>query len=117
MEAPISPASAQKTNVLSIVSLVTGIIGFLSICAVWIPVFGMICLGLFGLAGIITGFIGLNQVKNRMEKGKGMAIAGIILGVLSLLGLCISLLVPSILTLLGPSIGNIFSDINSQLIP
>jgi len=114
METPVSPAPAQKTNVLSIVSLVTGIIGFLSICAAWIPVAGQVCMGLFGLASIITGFIGLGQAKRNMEKGKGMAIAGIILGVLALIGLCLAIIIPLIF---GPSISNVFTDLQYELMP
>lgn len=114
METPVSPSPTQKNNVLSIVSLVTGIIAFLSICAVWIPVAGQICMGLFGLASIITGFIGLGQVKRTMEKGKGMAIAGIILGVLALIGLCLAIVIPLIF---GPAISNVFYDLQYELLP
>ncbi len=114
METPVSPIQAQKTNVLSIVSLVTGIIGFLSTCLGIFVVVGQVCMGLFGLAGIITGFIGLGQVKRNPEKGKGMAIAGIILGVLTMIGLCLAILIPLIF---GPVINNVFTDLQYQLMP
>ena len=56
------PAPAS-TNPLAIVSLVCGIIG---------------CLGITGLAAIITGIIALVTTKPP-QKGKGMATAGIVL--------------------------------------
>jgi peptidyl-prolyl cis-trans isomerase B (cyclophilin B) len=58
-------ASGAKTNVLAIVSLVTSIIGL-------------------SIVGIITGHIGMNQIKKRGESGRGLAIAGLILGYLGL---------------------------------
>jgi len=58
-----APAVGPKTNVLAIVSLVTGILG-LSIVA------------------IITGHIGLSQIKKRGEGGNVLAIVGLVLGYL-----------------------------------
>jgi hypothetical protein len=56
-----------RTNPLAIASLVCGI--------------GQILLGLIaGIPGIILGFIALNQIKTKGEGGRGMAIAGIVLG-------------------------------------
>jgi hypothetical protein len=60
-----SDASVAKTNVLAIISLVTSIIGFT-------------------LVGIITGHIGLSQIKKTGEQGRGLAIAGLIIGYLSI---------------------------------
>jgi hypothetical protein len=56
-----SYAPVAKTNVLSIVSLITSILGF-------------------GLVGVITGHIGMNQIKKTGEAGRGLAIAGLIIG-------------------------------------
>lgn len=62
-------APAQKTNVLSIVSMIASILG-----AVWVlPLIG-------SLAGAIMGHIALNQLKTSGEKGRGMALAGVIVG-------------------------------------
>ena len=56
----------MKTNVLAIISLVTGIVG---------------CCGI-SVVALITGVIALSQItgSNGMQKGKGLAIAGIVLG-------------------------------------
>lgn len=62
--APVG-APAAKWNVLSIVSLVTSIIGI-------------------SLAGIITGHIALGQIKKTGEQGNVLAIIGLILGYLGL---------------------------------
>ena len=58
-----APAS-QKTNVLAIVSLVSAF--FISIVA------------------IITGHIALSQIKKTGEQGRGLAIAGLIIGYVGL---------------------------------
>ncbi|MFS0733187.1 DUF4190 domain-containing protein [Microbacterium sp. 1P10UB] len=58
-----------KTNVLAIISLIASIVGF-----IWIIPF------LGGLAGAIMGHISLGQIKKNGEKGRGLALAGIIVG-------------------------------------
>jgi hypothetical protein len=73
--------------VLSIISLVASIAGFL-----WIlPVIGPI-------AAVVTGHISLGQIKRTGEKGRGMALAGTIVGwvgigaiVLFVIGLLVSI--------------------------
>lgn len=42
-----------------------------------VAIFGI---GLAGLIGFILGIVGLNQIKHTKEKGKGLAIAAIIIG-------------------------------------
>ena len=99
-----------KTNTLSVVSLVTGIIG--------IPLY--ICYGagiLFGIIAVITGYIGRKQIQESggTQGGSGIATAGLILGGIPLvLGVC-AICVIVVLTLLGPTIGNVFSGIISGL--
>jgi len=60
-------APVAKWNVLSIVSLVTSIL--------WLS-----------LVGIITGHIALSQIKKTGEQGNVLAIIGLVLGYLGLLG-------------------------------
>lgn len=62
--APSYGAPTQKTNVLAIVSLVSSF--FISI------------------VGIITGHIALSQIKKTGEQGRGLAIAGLIIGYIGL---------------------------------
>ncbi|SDY44296.1 DUF4190 domain-containing protein [Herbiconiux ginsengi] len=56
---------AQKTNVLAIVSLVISILGF-------------------NIIAVILGAIALSQIKKTGESGRGLALAGIIIGAVSL---------------------------------
>ncbi|WPO87304.1 DUF4190 domain-containing protein [Herbiconiux sp. KACC 21604] len=58
-------ATGPKTNVLAIVSLVISILGF-------------------NVIAIILGAIALNQIKKTGESGRGLAIAGIIIGAISI---------------------------------
>ena len=133
METPL-PAPAQpgqKTNglaltagILGIGSIVVSLLGFLLNFV--LPVIGLGCgcgLGLLmAIVGLILGFIGQAQIKNRPgEKGKGMAVTGIVIGILTILTACVlTILVvvggPIALTIFGPVIGNVFSEINSQLL-
>lgn len=57
-----------KTNTLAIVSLISSIASF-----VILPVIGSI-------VGVITGHMSLNQLKTSGEQGRGMALAGTIVG-------------------------------------
>lgn len=70
------PPQPQGSPVLAIISLVCGIVGIITTC----------CCGLFGLpiplAAIICGGIALAQPNSQ---GKGMAIAGVVLGVICFL--------------------------------
>jgi hypothetical protein len=63
---PVGPPMAPKTNTLAIISLVAAF--FVS------------------LAAIICGHIALSQIKKRGERGRGLAIAGLVLGYLGLVG-------------------------------
>lgn len=55
-----APAAGRPTNVLAIISLVAAFV--------------------FPLAGIITGHIALSQIKKTGENGRGLALAGTVLG-------------------------------------
>ncbi len=61
----------QKTNGMAIGSLVASVVG--------------VCCGIGSIVGIILGFVAMNQIKQSGENGNGLAIAGIAVGVLSLL--------------------------------
>ncbi|WP_256977955.1 DUF4190 domain-containing protein [Microbacterium sp. Yaish 1] len=59
----------QKTNTLAVVSMIASIVGF-----IWLlPVIGSV-------AGVIMGHISLSQIKRTNENGRGMALAGLIVG-------------------------------------
>ena len=47
------------------------------------------------LVGLILGVVALKQIKSRNQRGRGIAIAGVVLGSLALVVLVIALIVPS----------------------
>ena len=59
-----APAAVAPWNVLSIVGFVLSLVGF-------------------NVIAVILGFIGLSQVKKTGERGRGFAIAAIIIGLAS----------------------------------
>jgi uncharacterized membrane protein YidH (DUF202 family) len=61
-----SASSSEKWNVLSIVAFVISLLGF-------------------NIIAVILGFIALNQVNRSGERGKGLANAAIIIGLLSII--------------------------------
>ncbi len=58
-------------NGLAVTSLVLSIVG--------------VCCGIGSIIGIILGFVALNQIKKTGQPGEGLAKAGIIIGVITLL--------------------------------
>jgi hypothetical protein len=68
---------ARKTNPLAIVSLVLGII--------WIFWLGSI-------AALIFGYVSLSQIRSRNQSGRGLAIAGIVLGWIGVATLLLSII-------------------------
>jgi len=44
-----------------------------------------VCCGIGSIVGIVLGFIAMNQIKQTGENGNGLAIAGIAVGVVTLL--------------------------------
>jgi ABC-type phosphate/phosphonate transport system permease subunit len=89
----------EKTNSLALIAIITGglalLVSFTSFVLAFVIVIpGFICGaagGLLAVAAIVTGIIGLVQVNKpeNTEKGKGLAIAGIAMGGLGLLVLCV----------------------------
>ncbi|EWT02082.1 peptidylprolyl isomerase [Intrasporangium oryzae NRRL B-24470] len=67
---PLGGGNHQGTNGLAIAALCCGLAGFFPITAVLALVFGIIA---------------LNQLRTRTQKGRGLAIAGIVLGLLATL--------------------------------
>src|SRR5882724_7762821 len=75
--APPPQVRGQATNTLAILSLISGIIGlFACLCGL---------LTVPAVAGLVMGFIALKKVQETGEKGREMAIAGMVTGGLGLL--------------------------------
>ncbi|BCQ08182.1 DUF4190 domain-containing protein [Mycobacterium heckeshornense] len=65
------PPPRPGTNTLAIVSLVSSFIGLLC--------------GIGSIVGIVLGAVALNQIKQTRQEGYGLAVAGIVVGVATLL--------------------------------
>jgi hypothetical protein len=76
--APVMAPSGSRTNGLSIAAMVLSLVGILTF---WCYGVGAV----FGLVGAIMGHVGRKQVTQRGEQGGGMAMAGIIIGWISVL--------------------------------
>ena len=70
------PSPSQGTNTLAIVSLVLGVCSFTIGYCCWLHI-------PLGLGAAITGYLGM-QKANEGLGGKGMAIAGMVMGIASL---------------------------------
>ncbi|MCW2661515.1 MAG: hypothetical protein JWP83_2667 [Mycobacterium sp.] len=71
------PPQSPGTNAMAIASLVCSL-------------FGWVCLFIGALLGVIFGFVALSQIKRTGQRGRGMAIAGIVIGsVLLVLGIAL----------------------------
>jgi hypothetical protein len=105
---PLEP----RTSTLAIVSLIAGLLG----CPT------MICYGLgiaFGIVAVVTGHLARAEIKREpWLQGKGMALAGLILGYIwssCIILAFISVVAISVLIALGNQVKGVYSTINSQL--
>ena len=81
-----SSSQQPPSSGLAITSMVLGIVGILGslfscCCGVLAAAPGVV----LGIAAVITGIIALNKVKDGSGEGKGMAMAGVICGAVSIL--------------------------------
>lgn len=74
-----APPPAAPRNGLGVAALVVAIIGLL---VAWIPFFGLLGIVL-GIAAVILGFIGRGRAKRGEANNGGVALAGILLGILA----------------------------------
>lgn len=94
-------AEARETSGLAIASLVTGILTWFLI-----PILGAI-------AAVITGHLAKREIRDSADRlgGDGMATAGLVLGYLQVVFIVVPLCLIVLLALMGPAIGNVFSNI------
>lgn len=71
------PPGQMPSTGLAVTSLVLGIVAIVSNCCC------QLVGGSLGIAAIITGFIALNKVKDGTGGGRGMAMAGLICGIVA----------------------------------
>lgn len=99
-----APVVTTKKNGLAIASLVVGIVSLIPVISLG-NIFGL----LEGIIAVILGFIGASQIKKLSQGGKGIAVAGIILGFVGIVGFVLVILV------LAPLMGDVFPRINSAM--
>ena len=68
-----TPNMPKKNNTPALISFILSLVGLL--------VAGLPC----GIAAVITGIIGIVKFNPETEKGKGLAIAGLIVGILDVI--------------------------------
>lgn len=68
---PYGPSQPSATNTLAIASLISSFVGVLC------------CIG--SIVGIVLGAVALSQIKQTRQEGYGLAVAGIVIGVATLL--------------------------------
>lgn len=73
--APQGSGEPQRST-LSLIALITGIVGVIPCCWGFVVV---------SIAAIVLGYLGLNETKTGAKTGKGMAKAGLILGIVGVL--------------------------------
>jgi len=79
---------ATGTSRVAIAALVCGIVGFILLV---VPILGGLGITIT-IAGFIFGAIGISQTKGGKMRGRGMAIAGLVLGSLGLASLIIRMM-------------------------
>jgi hypothetical protein len=108
-----APVPASKRNTLALISLIVALAPIILIFIPYVSCLAFLC----PLAAIILGIIGLTQINKSMQRGKGMAIAGIIIGGFWVILVPIIIIAGATLgaTLFGPIISNIFNQIQNNL--
>ena len=124
----VSPVSTPN-NQMAVVSIVSAaiawIVGGLGSCAAIFLGPVAICTGIIFLIGsivaVVTGHMGRSQIKNSggLQGGDSLAMFGLILGwiglIINFLMLCLIIASISGLALLGPEVGDVFSEIINEL--
>ena len=80
-ESPVYSPIPSGNNTLAIVSLGLGLAGIPFLCVAIVFAFCGCVTGLLAIGAVVTGFIARQQIKSTGERGDGMALTGIILGI------------------------------------
>ncbi|MFW5713065.1 MAG: DUF4190 domain-containing protein [Brevefilum sp.] len=88
------PLEHAQTSTLAILSLIAGILSVIFLILLCVPCLRIFTI-IFGLAASIMGFISLRQINTAEGSltGRGMAIAGLVTGLVSLLLVIVLLII------------------------
>lgn len=87
--APYAGGDGKSRNLFGVLALIAGILAFLTSGGVWIPIIGLVIGAiafLLAIGAAVLGIMGLSAARQNKATNRGMSIAGIVLGGLSLLG-------------------------------
>ncbi|MNN36831.1 hypothetical protein D3C81_1507420 [compost metagenome] len=93
---PPPPSPPAHTNGKSIAALVLGILSIVT------PYIGLI----FGIVAIIMSAISLKEIRNRYEGGRGLAIAGLVCGIIGTIIYALLILLFIVIILFAAGAGN-----------
>jgi len=103
------PKQQKNNNGLAITSMILGILS--------LPL--TFCYGgglLLAIVAVITGSIARKQIENTGQEGSSQAKTGLITGWISIGLFILAIVVITVLLILGPIIGNVFTKINNSLV-
>ena len=75
-------ASQPRSNGVAVAALV---IGILALVSGFIPFLGILFASVLGIIAVIAGIVGLRRAKARAGEGRGMSIAGLVMGALGVI--------------------------------
>jgi hypothetical protein len=73
---PVQWVRQPKTSGLAVTALVTGIVG---LCLSWVAVLDLV----LPIVAIVFGAVGMSQTRTKGMAGRGMAIAGLVMGIIT----------------------------------
>ncbi|MFC5699784.1 DUF4190 domain-containing protein [Cohnella faecalis] len=101
---PPNPYQPPKTNGKSIAGMVLGI------CSIAIPYIGFI----IGIIAIIFSSLSLKEIKRNGDQGRGMAVAGLVCGIIGTALYAIIILAIVLVIAFNPDIGNNYDFSNNS---
>jgi Domain of unknown function (DUF4190) len=109
---PIPPALIRN-NIYALLAPVSGAIALLGNCltfgSIVVPGLPFLCAtisGIFSLIALALGIVALLQLRKSDQKGRGLAITGVVLGVLGVITACVLPFIGTALwTLFGLNVG------------
>ncbi len=95
-----APVPQAQSNSMAIISLIAGIVGVLSLLLSFCVPCTLFLAIIAGAAGAIMGFVGKKQIEESggAQTGRGLAIAGIITGLISGVGALVSIVLTFIIS-------------------